>query len=227
MIEIFQDMFPSPVKQVFPYRFLLQASETQMGGVLHETFHVYQYRVAPFRMEKAESAHRLGDQYETAFDEFSSDWKQESNLLADALDATTLEDKVNLVREFLSVRDARRDDHQLSKELVDYERWLEWEEGTAKYIELAILKTASESAGYQPLTEMNNDPDFKAYQGFDQRWSQEMFPLRNQTSSGETRFYMSGMAQAFLLDELMPGWKDKYWDEGIFLEDLIRMAVTE
>jgi hypothetical protein len=38
---------------------------------------------------------------------------------------------------------------------------------------------------------------------------------------------MTGMAQAFLLDELVHDWKDKYWGEGIFLEDLLRTAIAE
>jgi len=227
LIKAFQEMLPSPIKQVFPYRFLIQPSETQMGGLLHESFHVYQYQVAPTRMTKAESIHKLGDGYETAFEAFNTEWKKESALLADALEAETREEKIDLVRQFLSTRDARRKNNQLSDELIDYERWLEWEEGTAKYIEVAILKQASESTDYQPLPEMKNDPDFKMYQKFDQRWSQELFQLRYQTSLGETQFYTTGMAQAFLLDELLPDWKTKYWDESIFLEDLLRMVIAE
>jgi len=38
---------------------------------------------------------------------------------------------------------------------------------------------------------------------------------------------MTGMAQAFLLDALLPDWKEKYWKDGIFLEDLLRTAIAE
>jgi hypothetical protein len=227
LIESFQEMLPSPVKQIFPYLFLIQPSETQIGGLLHETFHVYQYQVTPSRMMKAESIHKLGDPYETASENFKTEWKAESALLADALEAKTRAEKIGLARQFLSARDARRKDHQLSAELIDYERWLEWEEGTAKYIEVAILKQANESTDYQPLPEMKNDPDFKQYQKFNQHWSQEIIQLRYQTTTGESQFYMTGMAQAFLLDDLLPGWKEKYWGEGVFLEDLLRAAVAE
>lgn len=227
MVRTFHDILPSPIKQIFPYRLILQPSETQMGAVLHEAFHVYQYQTTPIRMDKAESIHQLGDHYETTSEQFKSEWKSESALLADALEAETLQEKTGLVRQFLSERDARRSDYRMSVELIDYEKWLEWEEGTAKYIEVAFQKAASESAVYQPLPEMNNDPDFKAYQKYDQRWSQELIQLRYQTTSGESQFYMTGMAQAFLLDELMPDWKDEYWSEDIFLEDLLRTAVTQ
>ena len=226
LIEAFQENLPTPIKQVFPYRFLIQPSETQLGGLLHETFHVYQYQNAPERMAQAESIHRLGDEYEMAAESFSSEWKREAALLADALQAGSRDEKVDLVRQFLDLRDARRTNYQLNGDLIDYERWLEWEEGTAKYIEVAILMQANEAAGYQALPEIKNDPDFKQYQNIDQRWSQELFQLRYQTSPGESRFYATGMAQAFLLDELTPEWKEDYWMKDIFLEDLLRSAIA-
>lgn len=227
LIQTFRDMFPTPVKQIFPYRLFLQPSETQIGGLLHETFHVYQYQIAPERITRAESIHKLGDQYESVAEAFQSVWKKESALLADALKAKTQKEKLELARQFLATRDARRNDSQLSDDLLEYERWLEWEEGTAKYMELAILKAASTTSTYQPLPGMKDDPDFKGYQNFDSRWSQEMIQLRYQTSSGETQFYMTGLAQAFLLDELLPDWKDRYWNDDVFLEDLLRTAVGE
>ena len=226
LINSYRGFLPSPIKQIFPYRLLLQPSETQIGALLHETFHVYQYQIAPNRMDIAESIHQLGDQYETVSETFTSEWKSESALLANALEAETREEKINLVDQFLSMREARRKNHQLSNELIDYERWLEWEEGTAKYIEVAILKTASETPDYLPVADMKNDTDFKQHQAFSQRWSQEMIQLRYQTTSGESQFYMAGMAQAFLLDSLLPEWKEQYWKDDIFLEDLLRLAIT-
>jgi hypothetical protein len=227
LIETFQDMFPAPLKQIFPYRFLIQPSETQIGGLLHETFHVYQYQLAPARIAQAESIHKLGEAYENAASAFQPEWKKESALLADALEANTQNEKIELVRQFLEARDARRKEYEPGGDLVDYERWLEWEEGTAKYVEVGILKKAGETAEYQSLPEMKNDADFKQYRKTNQRWSQELFQLRHQTTSGESQLYMTGLAQAFLLDDLMPGWQDQYWEEGIFLEDLLRQAIAE
>lgn len=221
LIRSFKDLFPSPIKQVFPYRVLIQPSETHIGGVLHETFHVYQIKVSPNRLEMAEAAHRLEGQYQSIAEAFETEWKQESALLAKALQAETNTEKSELVKQFLALRDGRRKDHGLSKGLLDYERWLEWEEGVAKYIEVSILKAAYESPDYTPLPEMKTDPDFTEYQKFEQRWSQEMIQLRYQTTSGESRFYMTGMAQAFLLDDLMPDWKEKIFEENLFLEDLL------
>ena len=225
LIESFKDLFPPPIKQIFPYRLLIQPSETQIGGLLHETFHVYQIEVSPNRLKTAEAAHKSGDQYNSVAEGFQSEWKKESALLAEALRAESKAKKIELVKGFLAIRDARRRDHHLSNELLDYERWLEWEEGVAKYVEVAILKEAFETRTYQPLPEILADPDFDTYQKFNQRWSQELIQLRYQTTSGESQFYMTGMAQAFLLDGLMSDWKEKILEENTFLEDLLRQGV--
>ena len=186
-----------------------------------------QYQNTPERMAKAESIHKLGKEYEASTDAFQAEWKQESNLLADALEAKTKAEKIELARQFLAARDTRRKSSKLDNHLMDYERLLEWEEGTAKYIEVRILRLAAETPDYHSLYEMKDDSDFKQYRKMKQRWSQELFQLRHPMSSGEPRFYMTGLAQAFLLDDLMPGWKDKYWQEGVFLEDLLRQAIAD
>jgi hypothetical protein len=70
------------------------------------------------------------------------------------------------------------------------------------------------------------DTDFKAYGSFKQRWSQEIGQLRRQAArEGETRFYYTGMAQAMLLDRLLPGWKDRALSKDIWLEMLLAEAV--
>ena len=100
--------FLHPLKQIFPYRLIIQPSETQIGGVLHETFHVLQMRTAPDRMLAAEAAHRSTDEYSRVAADFSAEWKSEAELLAKALQAKTREDKLNLVHQFLAQRDGRR-----------------------------------------------------------------------------------------------------------------------
>jgi len=226
MVATFREILPTPLKQVFPYRVLIQPSETQVGGVLHEDFHVFQQDSAPNRLAEAEAAHRSGDQYESAAEAFRAELKQEGVLLAQALEAGSDDEAAELVGQFLRVRDDRRKTYQLSPTLISYERWLEWEDGMAKYVEVASLRQAFESSTYQPLPAMAEDPSFKFYQTFNRRWSQELIQLRNPTGSGETRFYNLGMAESFLLDRLLPGWKGQIMAEDIFLEDLLKQAIT-
>ena len=48
---------------------------------------------------------------------------------------------------------------------------------------------------------------------------------RQAGQEGENRFYLTGMAQATLLDRLLPVWKEQALAEGVFLEDLLKQAV--
>jgi hypothetical protein len=43
----------------------------------------------------------------------------------------------------------------------------------------------------------------------------------------DTRFYSAGMMQAFLLDDLMPDWKSRIFNDGVYLEDLLCQALAE
>jgi hypothetical protein len=44
-------------------------------------------------------------------------------------------------------------------------------------------------------------------------------------SGGDNRFYYSGMAMAFLLDEYSIDWKMEILDDSIFMEDLLAKAI--
>lgn len=228
IVELYQGFLPPVIEQIFPYRLLLQASEVQIGGVLHEGFHVFQAQKAPARLEAAEKAHRLGDQYWSGNADNLKLWKEEMNLLAKALQSKTDTEAADLARQFLDHRQKRRQQVGLAAEMIDYERQLEWEEGLAKYVELEFLRQAFISKDYQPLEAMQADPSFKGYRTFNQRWSQEILQMKLEVNQdGEVSFYMTGMAQAFLLDRLSPGWKAKVLEEGIFLEDLLKAAAAK
>ena len=45
------------------------------------------------------------------------------------------------------------------------------------------------------------------------------------SKSGDYRFYLSGMAQARLLDRLAPGWTARALTEDVSLEELLAEAV--
>jgi len=72
------------------------------------------------------------------------------------------------------------------------------------------------------------DPDFARYAGFEKRWAQEAAQMgRMAGDEGDGRFYYSGMAQAVLLDRLLPDWKEQALADDVFLEDLLETAVAE
>jgi hypothetical protein len=226
VIEMIRDALPFPVRAVVPYRLLIQPSEVQMTGVLHETFHVYQAQVASERLEEAEAVHRRGEQYWQADVAMQKEWRKEIALLSRALGAESDEEAAALTREFLEQRAHRRTKGGLSAALIDFGRQLEWGEGLAKYVELAIWRDAYTVEEYRPLPDMTGDPDFEAFSSFRQRWSQEIGQMKRQaTREGETRFYYTGMAQAMLLDRLLSGWKGRALSRDIWLERLLAEAV--
>ncbi len=227
LIDMFRDMLPDPLEPIFPFRLLIQPSEVQISGVLHEAFHAYQATLAPERLAEAEAAHRHGDAYWRADPDMRADWQRETSLLSEALAAPSDGQAAALAADFLRARQERRASHGLSAGLVAYERQLEWEEGLAKYVALAIWRAANESQGYVPVLTRAVDADFAAYRGFSKYWKQEVAQMRRQAGrEGETRFYYTGMAQAVLLDRLAPGWKVTALADGAWVEGMLADAVS-
>ena len=73
---------------------------------------------------------------------------------------------------------------------------------------------------------MQDDPAFKHYTTSERFWSAQLGEIRRlKNRSGETRFYYVGMAQAVLLDRLMPDWKPRVWDDAVWLDALLAEAV--
>ena len=228
MQTIRQDL-PSILQPVFPYRLflgqLLGGSDKYITLTAHEAFHAYEGMQAP---EKLAAAENISIQYENQYPwddpTLQSDWQKELDLLTQALQTTDPAKTKELARQFLRNRTARRDAANLSANLVGYEQQREWEEGLARYAELEIWRLAS-SGDYTPIPETTVLTDFDQYAGFENRWSQEISQIsRMADDQGDGRFYYSGMAQAFMLDRLMPDWKQKAFNEGVWLEDLLAEA---
>ncbi len=225
LIAQFREMAPAPLKPILPYRVLIQPSEVQITAVLHESFHAFQAQVAPARLEQAEAAYADESNYWAADTAMRAAWGREIDLLAQAASAQA-DQAADLARRFLAQRDARRVEHELDRTLVEFERLIEWEEGLAKYVELTIWRAAAEMPGYTPLPAVAVDPDFKRYATYEQRWRQELDQMKRQAGrEGSVRFYYTGLAQAVLLDRLLPGWKGRALSAGAMLEDLLREAV--
>lgn len=226
IFDTFKDMLPPVIEQVFPYRLLIQPSEVQICGLLHEAYHAHTAIQLPDRLEEAEAAHRLNDKYEAKNEDMRNFWKEEFVYLVDALKADDHAESAEFARQFLAKRKERREAAGLTAELIEYERLLEWEEGLARYVEMAFWKTANQSSEYQPVASVLDDPGFKEYATFKSRWNQVMIELNVQANQDrETRFYNSGMAQAFLLDRFLPDWKEQAFEGDVWLEDLLAGAL--
>lgn len=195
-------------------------------GLAHESFHVFQGMVVPERLTAAEFANQYDAQYPWDNEVSEADWQAEVNLLQAAVRAKTDEEAAALVQQFLTQRDERRASSGLRAELITFEQEREWLEGLAKYAEVTIGRVAAASPNYIPIPELAADEDFHTYTTREQYWSQQVGEVaRLSGREGATRFYYSGMAQAILLDRLLPDWKERAFDPGVMLEDLLREAV--
>ncbi len=229
----FRKDLPSFVSPIFPYRFaanlFVGPSEQYVASLLHEATHAYQGITAPARLEAAENANRQWqDLYPWEDEVLHEDWQKELDLLNQALKAQTPAETRGLAVQFLQQREARRHTAQLSENQIAFERNIEWEEGIAKYVELEIYRQAANTPTYEPSTAIQADPAFRAYRGFQQRWKNEVNQVRLMAGDeGDGRFYYTGMAQAVMLDQLLPGWKTRLFDEGVWLEDLLAEAVQQ
>lgn len=221
---------PGFLRPVFPSRLVagflgLTSADVHIALVLHESLHAYQADKAPSRFDEAQKAYGDESRYPWDDAELQGSWKAELALLVQAVSATSDNDAAMAARRFLDQRRERRRRHALHASLVNFERQMEWLEGLAKYVELAVWREASLRHDYKPLAELAGDRSFRGYATFPRRWSTEMTTMTRQASSdGDIRFYYTGMAQAFLLDRLSPGWHARVFDTDVWLEGLLGEA---
>jgi hypothetical protein len=186
--------------------------------ILHEMFHAYQATQSSQRFKQALKLYAVEARYPSKESEFAASWDKEGSLLAAALKATDEATTRRVIGDFLEVRDSRRAQSALSADLIAYEREMEWLEGLAKYIEMRFYEIAASRAG---------DPLYASYRPGLPYWRTNFVLLERRLGhqGGDLRFYLSGMAQARLLDSLRPGWQAKVMRSGVYLEDLLRGAV--
>jgi hypothetical protein len=227
----FREELPALLRPVLPYRLLwyllMGSSESYIEGLAHESFHAFQGIYQSERLSAAEKAASMEDTYPWENDALEAAWEKELDLLLQAVKADSEQQALELTRQFLKQRGERRAMQTFFPKYIDYERKREWLEGLAKYAELSLGLAAYHSDTYQPIPEMDPDPDFKAYTTQESYWNRQMEEIKRQNNQqGESRFYFSGMAQAVLLDRLRPDWKDAIWDQEFWLDELLAQAVA-
>jgi hypothetical protein len=188
--------------------------------ILHELFHAFQAAVEPARFRRANSLYRLERDYPAKDPAFAKAWTEEGAFLAAALKAKDREETIDKVRAFLRQRDSRREPLPFAIGIADYEGEMEWLEGLAKYAEIRFYELAAARA---------QEPAFAAYKPGLPYWTWDFVRLEKQLGNqeGDLRFYLSGMAQARLLDRLSPDWKARFFKDGGTTEDRLRNLGTQ
>ncbi|HWQ84080.1 MAG TPA: hypothetical protein VN363_05905 [Anaerolineales bacterium] len=222
---ILADLFPLRLYT----RLLLRGVDGYISLLAHESYHTFAGIQAPEKLAQAERAARLANSYPWEEQPLIDAWREELDLLSLGAEAAWGEaseaEVLDMAQRFLAQRAERRLNLGLSPELIAYEQQCEWSEGLARYVELDIWRQAYLKKDYQPLPETLALPDFNAYQGFPQRLAQEIDQIpRMASNEGDGRFYYSGFAQAAMLDRLLPGWKERIMQEGVWLDDLLNEA---
>ncbi len=211
-----REEIPVVFKYILPYFLISIKPDVHFASVHHEWFHAFQASQNEARFLTAEGSHRFLEHYPYKDNDFAEHWNKEGRLLMNALDATDADTRTALVDSFLLTRENRRNRIGLSEAQIQAEKQLEWLEGLAKYVEYKTYIKARE-LDYGSF-------DFKQNNAYWQvEKSQRLKALGE--SGGDNRFYFSGMAMAFLLDEYSIDWKMEIMNDSIFLEDLLAKVI--
>ncbi|OGD22157.1 MAG: hypothetical protein A2W03_09705 [Candidatus Aminicenantes bacterium RBG_16_63_16] len=188
--------------------------------ILHEVFHAFQATRAPQHFRRALGVYKSENRYPFKNADFAAAWNSEGKALAGAIQAAEADLVSSRARKFLDIRDARRARAAIDAELLSFERELEWLEGLAKYVEVRFYELAAARAP-EPADAKLQAEGWPFFPGDLARLRANLGQQR-----GDLRFYLSGMAQARLLDRLSPGWKSRALEEGLYLEDMLRAAMA-
>ena len=105
----------------------------------------------------------------------------------------------------------------LSADDLRYLEFQLWQEGTARFVELAAADAAAEAG--EPLERFQRLPDYTPYRELALQLRQELYRQLEELDLKRERrvaFYPIGAAIAFLLERTERGWKERY-DEQLIL----------
>jgi hypothetical protein len=206
-----------------------QSPYRELQLILHESFHVFQQTKAPNKWpnEIALSKYPLLDPVNNAF------FALEGNILRDAFLAAP-SSRLEKIKEFAAVRNFRQS--RLDPECSEYENLAEYSEGLAKYVEYKFLTLGRR---IEPLQEMYYRQGFHGYQVVLTKLLEDSVEdmvkivavsdvrFGNKFGAGPLRYklYELGAFQALLLDEVMPSWKEKVFENGVSMSGLLIQAL--
>lgn len=226
LTQMIESDLPSFIKPVFPYFLLTNKlnSDWHISAIIHESFHALQADKAPERVLSAEASNTFERSYPWKNPDFREAWLNERLLLGWILKTRDDQSFRERTKEWLKLRESRRHTFNTPK-LTEYEQEREWLEGMAKYAEIRSLVLASNSELYEPLPAMKADRDFTYYKNASKNRNREIKQLQSDLQFSETIFYYTGWAQAEILDRLVHDWKSRALESGVYLDDMIRLAI--
>ena len=209
-----RDQLPVPLNRLMPSQMMVRSNDFHVVSIIHEMFHAYQARNYPEKFGRSLAQANITEEYPYEKQRLNKLFTQEGNYLVKALNAEDREEKLKWVRKFVYTRNRRRKEMHIEK--INYEKFTEWLEGLAKYTEIKAYEVA------------HNHTDKLAfdYEEGLPHWETEWNNLEELGSvGGSSRFYLSGMVQYRLLDQLSDDWKQQIMNRGIFPETLLKKMV--
>lgn len=209
----------------------IQSAYDEVELILHEAFHVHQGRLAPGKRANEQTV----AQYPVLDAGNNALVALETRILRDAVLAKEAARRRARVAQYLAVRTLRR--AGLDTTSIAYENLNEFTEGTAKYVTLRFEQLGERVT---PVPEMYLRPGFTGYGGgvLARRLERQMDDMVKIASFSDDRFgnkfgggplrfrlYSTGAAQALLLDEVAPDWKQRIFAPGVYLTDLLATAL--
>lgn len=171
--------------------------------IIHEMLHAFQGKCDYDRVDKTEHLENICSSY-FGYKEFNNYIKQEGELLEKAIN-TTDSSVDEIVSEFLSVRDKRREECKIRDVDITNEQELEWLEGSARYAEYIASQGTNNS-----ISKGNANISEKV------------------KIQGDDRYYTLGMAQILLIKRLdIAEWQEKLLYKGYSPESLLREYISK
>lgn len=108
-----------------------------------------------------------------------------------------------------------------------YFRYQTWKEGVARYTEVQVTRQAAELESRGRLRSVPGFASIPGAMSYRRLWEEvtrtNFWEIRSSVADGAdpTAFYGIGHGLAELLDQIHPGWKERYFDQETWLDDLV------
>lgn len=112
-------------------------------------------------------------------------------------------------------------------EAYSYFRYQTWKEGVARYTEVHVTLRAADMERRGRLRPVPGFASIPGAVSYRQLWEEvtrtNYWEIRPSVTGGvdPTAFYGIGHGLAELLDQIHDGWRDRYFDRGVWLDDLV------